>query len=367
MTAIIDVDESRAKALATDVGALNAGATLSGRGYRASTGGSTCGAAVMHATTLDEVTLANADAVYIGTTPSTHADLVRTALAADKHVLLEKPLAASRADAAAIVAAADDAATRGLHVGMNIGMRWNAALVRMRALAVEAPGRSVPASARLDMHYVQWPREWQVQPWCAARAEGGPLREVGTHFLAALLELFGPASVARVRCAISYPDGPDGTKAESACDGHLELTSGLRVSLSVRTDGTGLAADGEDHYQLELSWPEGGDAAQGGATESLLLDGFVDLYQTRQRKRKRLVKGTSYGRKECVEALVAAAVARRAEGGGGADGGAAAQPSSSPLPHGGVTVRTGRNVQRVLDALLASGGEWVVVDYSDDE
>ena len=37
-------------------------------------------------------------------------------------------------------------------------------------------------SARLDMHYVRWPREWQRQPWVDERAEGGLDRgRLGAH------------------------------------------------------------------------------------------------------------------------------------------------------------------------------------------
>ena len=208
----------------------------------------------------------------------------------------------------------------------------------MRTLAVEQQSLGPLASARLDMHYVTWPREWQVQPWCALRAEGGPLREVGTHFIAALLELFGPTSVVRVRCALSYPDGPDGRLAETACDGHLELASGLCVALSVRTDGGGLAADGDDHYELELTGADG---------DALLLDEFTTLIETRRRKRKQLLRGRSYGRKECVAALVAAATG----------------DAESDAAQSAVTPRFGRNVQRVLDALLASQGGWETVVY----
>ncbi len=49
------------------------------------------------------------DAVVIATPPSTHAQLAIEALSAGKHVLVEKPLATSTADADAIIAAAERA------------------------------------------------------------------------------------------------------------------------------------------------------------------------------------------------------------------------------------------------------------------
>ena len=33
-------------------------------------------------------------------------------------------------------------------------------------------------------------------------------------------------------------------------EGEIEMESGLTVTVSVRTDGSGLATDGEDHYEL---------------------------------------------------------------------------------------------------------------------
>jgi predicted dehydrogenase len=61
-------------------------------------------------TSLDEV-LADprVDAVAIATPAGTHVDIALAALAAGKHVLVEKPLAANWADGAAVVQAAEDA------------------------------------------------------------------------------------------------------------------------------------------------------------------------------------------------------------------------------------------------------------------
>jgi predicted dehydrogenase len=351
VSAIVDLDEARAKELAVDVGSVQAGASIENGGgtrYRAAAT-DVRGDPVPFAKQLGAV-LAGCDVVYIGTTPGAHAALAIEALEAGKHVLLEKPLAALPADADAIVAAAEAARARGQHVGMNIGMRWNPGLHELRRLAL-GPDSTLGAltSARLSMHYRQWPREWQVQPWCAARAEGGPLREVGTHFFFGLMELFGHGSVKRVRVAVEYPDGPEGSAAETSATGVLELKDGLVVSLSVRTDlseaeATEREARGarSDVYELEVV----------GESGTLILEDFSNLRRTQPAADAGwIVEDGSYGRVECVQELVAA-VAATAAGGGGSE-----QVSA------GVTVREGRNAQRLLDAVLGSGGEWLDVCY----
>merc|ERR1719401_100061 len=105
---------------------------------------------------------------------------------------------------------------------MNIGMRWNAALRELRRLAVTEETLGPLQSAHVSLHFVRWPRHWQTVPWCAGRAQGGPLREVGTHFLFGLCELFGHGAARRVRATVSYPDGPSGSQAEAAVEGEIE-------------------------------------------------------------------------------------------------------------------------------------------------
>ena len=61
------------------------------------------------ASSFDSAVVADADAVMIGTPPATHAEVARQALDAGKHVLIEKPLALSTADADALIVAAQRA------------------------------------------------------------------------------------------------------------------------------------------------------------------------------------------------------------------------------------------------------------------
>ena len=182
VSTVVDLDTEAAKKLAADVGSVQSGASVVGDNKYKATASSCEGEPVATSDVLDAAVLKACEIVYVGTPPSSHRKLVMVALEAGKHVLLEKPVAASGDDADAIVAAAEAAAARGVHVGMNIGMRWNRALRKMRKLVVEEQALGVLQSAHITLHFMQWPREWQTVPWCRGRKEGGPLREVGADF-----------------------------------------------------------------------------------------------------------------------------------------------------------------------------------------
>ena len=194
VASIVDLDIAAARRLASDVGSVNAGGLVGGPNKYQATVDGPKGEPVASSASLDEATLAACDLVYVGTTPSSHRELVRSALTAGKHVLLEKPLAATAADADAIVDDAADALSRGVVLGMNVGMRYNPALLEMRRLALDEGALGALRGGHLKLHFLQWPRHWQTVAWCAERAQGGPLREVGTHFTFALCELAASAT-----------------------------------------------------------------------------------------------------------------------------------------------------------------------------
>jgi predicted dehydrogenase len=83
------------------------------------------------ACTTVQVALPLVDAVVVATPPTTHAPLALAALAAGKHVLVEKPLATTGADARRLINAAQDAG-RVLMVGHTF--EYNAAVWKLREL-----------------------------------------------------------------------------------------------------------------------------------------------------------------------------------------------------------------------------------------
>ena len=76
------------------------------------------------------------------------------------------------------------------------------------------------------------------------------------------------------------------------------------------------------------------------------------------RQWKKLVTRGEYGRTECVTTLCDAI--HGGDAGGAAGGSEAAAAAGAAKP---VSAREGRNAQRVLDAIFASGGEWAHVAY----
>jgi len=335
VTCVVDPDTARAQTLAADVGSMQAGAAL-GRGnlYQARPRDN-LGRALPHFAELTVEALDLCDLVYIGTPPASHRAVAVAALDAGKHVMLEKPLAASPEDADAIVAAAEEAAKHGKHTSINIGMRWNSALHRMRRELAE--GRiGAPVEGFLRLHFRTWPRVWQLQPWVAMRAEGGALREVGTHFLFGIHELFGHGCIKSVKGEVVYADELGGKLAEQSAKGVLALSVNgkpLNIQVSLLTTGqTELEALERDMYELEIHGDSGG---------CMQLFDFTSLRDVASGDV--LVPRASYGRRECIEELLAAVEGKH--------------------DNSGISAREARNAQRVLDTFLASAGEWLDVCY----
>jgi predicted dehydrogenase len=128
------------------------------------------------------------------TPPAAHAAVTAAALAAGKHVYTEKPLATTRADAVALLAAADRAGRR---LGAAPDTFLGGGLQTARALIDEgAIGEPLVASGAVAH---PGPERWHPNPGIFYAAGAGPLLDVGPYYVAALVSLLGP--VARVAAA----------------------------------------------------------------------------------------------------------------------------------------------------------------------
>ncbi|QIA22107.1 Gfo/Idh/MocA family oxidoreductase [Mesorhizobium sp. AA22] len=126
--------------------------------------------------TLPELLGSDIDAVYISTTNELHLEQALAAIRAGKHVLCEKPLALTSADARAMVAAAKAA---GIVLGTNHHLR-NAGSHRAMREAIAAGRIGRPIAARV-FHSVYLPEN--LQGWRITRPEagGGVVLDITVH------------------------------------------------------------------------------------------------------------------------------------------------------------------------------------------
>lgn len=176
LTAVTDLDATRARAVA--------------EGY--------AGPVSVAPTVADLVARDDVDAVLNLTIPAAHADVALTALAAGKHVYGEKPLAATRKQADAVLVAAREAGRRvGCAPDTVLGTGTQTA---RKAVDDGLIGRPVAATAFMT---TAGHEAWHPDPEFYYQPGGGPLLDMGPYYLSALVHLLGP--VVKVTGASSRP------------------------------------------------------------------------------------------------------------------------------------------------------------------
>lgn len=144
------------------------------------------------------------EAVVLATPHSLHAEQASAAIAAGKHVHVEKPLTLDRPSAEAVVAAARKAGTV-LAVGFN--RRFHPAIVEIRNRL--RAGRLGQVEGMVAIHSTSTAQfvpadNWRSQP---QEAPGGALTAVGVHSLDHMIEFAGPVRDVLCTTARHY-DGP---------------------------------------------------------------------------------------------------------------------------------------------------------------
>ena len=126
------------------------------------------------------------DLVVVATPNHTHAPLALAALAAGKHVVVDKPFALDLAEARAMIEAADRAGRR-LSVFHN--RRWDADFLALRALLAEGRlGEVAELHSHFDRFRPQVPDRWRDR----AGPGAGLWYDLGPHLVDQALQLFGP-------------------------------------------------------------------------------------------------------------------------------------------------------------------------------
>lgn len=156
---------------------------------------------IPHVTTRLDDLFAQVDAVAIVTPDRFHAGPTIAALKAGKHVLCEKPLTTTLAEARKVAAAAK--AARGVIGMVNFSYRRSAAF--QKAIALVQSG-AIGEVRHVHAHYLQgWlagirePREkGKVLPWRLQTSwGGGVLADLGCHILDLSTAVVGPVAAAR--------------------------------------------------------------------------------------------------------------------------------------------------------------------------
>jgi len=168
----------------------------------------------------------DAAAVYVATPVFLHAPQTISALRAGRHVLCEKPMALSCAEANAMQQASQDT---GRVLGIAYYRRMYPKVARAREL-IEAGAIGRPVFAEATAHgwfHTTEGRGWFIDP---AMAGGGPLYDIGCHRIDLLNYVFGaPARVVGQLSTIVHPFA-----VEDNATVLIEYDSGVRGVLDVR-------------------------------------------------------------------------------------------------------------------------------------
>lgn len=175
------------------------------------------------------------DLVVIATPNDTHFSLVKAALAAGKHVVVDKPFAVTLSEARLLRNQADDA---GLSLSVFHNRRWDSDFLTLKALLEAGSlGRVVSLESRFDRYRPTVTDRWRENH----RPGGGIWYDLGPHLLDQALQLFGMPRAILLELA-TVRDG-----AEVDDDFHCLLEyDGCRVSLQASS----LVADPTPRFRL---------------------------------------------------------------------------------------------------------------------
>ena len=182
------------------------------------------------------VTRDDIDAVVVSTPTATHHDIVLAALQAGKHVLCEKPFAASIEQAQAMV---DAAAAAGRTAMCDFEFRYSDHVLHISQLIQD--GRiGPPQSATATLYFAQPLATWGLDWRSRLDMGGGALNEHGSHYFDALRGWMGEITGVSAHLATHEPDRTDpesGRTLTADADDFLAATlsfaSGAVASVSI--------------------------------------------------------------------------------------------------------------------------------------
>ena len=223
------------------------------------------------------------EALVIATPPGPRFELARTAIAAGKHLLLEKPVALAASQVKELQRLALQA---GVTVAVDFEYRAVPLFQQLAAL-LAAGAIGTPWLVKLD--WLMGSRADSQRPWnwYSQRSEGGGvLGSLGTHAFDTLHWLVGPARSVSASCSTAIGQRPlaDGSGRLAAVDSEdiallqleLESASGARVPAQVSLAAVTRAGRG---YWIEVYGSEG-TLVLGSSNQADYVHGF-QLWQAR--------------------------------------------------------------------------------------
>jgi predicted dehydrogenase len=269
------------------------------------------------------------DIVYVGVPPKVHREVVEAAVGAEKAVICEKPIAEDATVGAELVALeeATDQPT-----AINLPFRYTPGV---RELIDRVDDGEIGEVQRIELtfRFPQWPREWQDVDWLAGREQGGPLREVGTHYLFGVQEAFDQIEWVDADIDYSAPG-----RYEESITGYFGV-EGIPGTIDLLTD-----CGVDEQNSMTVVGTEG----------SLTLLDWYRLAESAEGEEQQVVVDDPG---ENTLTLVDEFVAELE--------GESRQSSAGDLDGEGgdlVSFAEANRVQHVVDAIFASDGERVVVD-----
>ncbi|MBC7284839.1 Gfo/Idh/MocA family oxidoreductase [Hoeflea sp.] len=167
------------------------------------------------------------DAVFVATPNHRHVEDVLACAAAGKHVLCDKPLAPTAAEAERLMVACNRA---GVKLGVGYQMRFNPIHREVqRRVAQGELGRIAYGHVQACFRYPFPPSEWRRH--LASAGGGWATADLGTHLVDLLLWILGP--VAEVQAQMD--NGAYGYETEDICSAVLRFQSGAMVSMTCAT------------------------------------------------------------------------------------------------------------------------------------
>jgi predicted dehydrogenase len=209
------------------------------------------------------------EAVYIASPVSCHAEQIRLAAEAGKHILCEKPLTLNLAQARQAVASCSQ---KGVFLQEGYMMKFHGAHQKIKELiGAGRLGKIVSMRAQLSCWYPPIPGAWRQDP---ATGGGGALIDMASHLYDLLEDFAGPVR----RLAALTGNLVHGYGSEDASTTLLEFASGAQASI----DCFFCIPDEACRTRLEIYGSRGAILSEGTIGQSVggQMEGLFSLQET---------------------------------------------------------------------------------------